>query len=380
MWPLLLPCLALAVGAAVPQQPPALDFEAYCAAFGKNYSGDERARRKAVYDERLAEHARLNARATATWVAGPNAMTDLFPEEMRRFFGYAGRAGGEEAAGDVLMEAMSEDSVPLPESVDWRQRAPEIVPRVRDQGACGSCWAFAAVAAIESAVAKATGTMLNLSQQQLTSCTANPRKCGGDGGCAGATAALAFNYTKHHGLASDAAAPYKSGTTLVTEACQSLDDYSPSAGIKGFVQLPLNNALALMRASARHGLITVSVDASFWWLYAGGVFDECSKANPIPNHAVTLVGYGQDHGTKYWLILNSWGTTFGEQGYIRLRRYDEEPCGVNTDPRQNTGCEGGPAEVEVCGECGVLSDSSYPVGAFLAADGGSRRLRGGLFV
>jgi len=365
-----LPLLAalLALAAAAP-----LNFDEYCATFGKSYSGEEYAERRALYEERLAWHAELNARPGATWTAGPGPMTDLRREEMRRHFGYAGRAawGGE---GELEPMAAKEDE--LPPSVDWRDHTPNIVPEVRDQGGCGSCWAFSAVATIESAVAKASGgTMLRLSPQELTSCTPNPQKCGGSGGCTGATAQLAYNYTVAKGIADLRVAPYTSGTTAKTGRCKA--EYPPAAGITGFVQLPLNDAPALLRAVATQGLVSISVDATNWFLYDSGIFDGCSKESPTPNHAVTLVGYGKAKRVKYWLIQNSWGTDFGEEGYIRLKRYDEEPCGLDTDPQQNSGCEGGPPSVTVCGECGVLSDSSYPTGAFVAA---GRRLRGGFFV
>mmetsp|Transcript_51921 Transcript_51921/g.149700 ORF Transcript_51921/g.149700 Transcript_51921/m.149700 type:complete len:373 (+) Transcript_51921:101-1219(+) len=360
---------AVASAAAAP-----LDFDAYCAAYGKAYAGEERAERQALFEQRLAMFAELNARPGRTWTAGPGPLTDMWPEEMQRFFGYAGRS---EAA--VMLEPMSakegQDVHKLPIAVDWRNQTPSIVPPVRSQGSCGSCWAFSAVATIESVVAQATGTMPTLSPQQITSCTPNPKNCGGGGGCMGATAQLAYNYTVEKGIADLETAPYTSGRTARTGVCKA--DYPAVAGITGYVQLPLNNAPSLLRAVATKGLISVSVDANRWSWYRSGIFDHCNKENPIPNHAVTLVGYGEEAGVMYWLIQNSWGTGFGEAGYIRLRRYKDEPCGLNTDPQQNSGCDGGPPSVTVCGECAVLSDSSYPTGGYLKHD---RRLHGGFFV
>jgi len=370
MLSLLVPLLAVVAAAAAPER---LSFDEFCEAFGKKYTGEEYATRRALYEERVAQHAVLNARPGATWTAGPGPMTDLHEEEMRRYFGYAGRL-----EMDVGVEAMAKSGDDLPQSVDWRSHTPSIVPPVRSQGGCGSCWAFSAVATIESVVAQATGTMLSLSPQQITSCTPNPQKCGGSGGCTGATAQLAYNYTIAKGIADLGAAPYSSGTTGRSGRC--LPSYKPAAGITGYVQLPLNEAPPLLRAVATQGLVSVSVDASHWFNYESGVFDGCAKKISTPNHAVTLVGYGVDAGVKYWLIQNSWGTGFGEEGYIRLRRYDEEPCSLDTDPQQNSGCEGGPPVVTVCGECGVLSDSSYPTGAFIAPSGRGRLLSDGFFV
>jgi len=139
----------------------------------------------------------------------------------------------------------------------------------------------------------------------------------------------------------------------------------PQVGITGYETLPFNDADALADAVANIGPVSVSVDASRWFGYDGGIFDGCNKSNPDINHAVQLAGFGEENGTKYWLVRNSWGTGWGEDGYIRLRRYDTEPCGTDVTPKDGNGCDGGASSVRVCGECGILSDSSYPTGAFV---------------
>jgi len=104
------------------------------------------------------------------------------------------------------------------------------------------------------------------------------------------------------------------------------------------------------------------VDASAWSAYESGVFGGCNMNDPDIDHVVQLVGYGEDPqlGT-YWLIKNSWTPAWGENGYIRIKRaVDKSPCGTDTNPQDGTGCDGGPASVLVCGECGILYDVSYP--------------------
>ena len=100
-------------------------------------------------------------------------------------------------------------------------------------------------------------------------------------------------------------------------------------------------------------------------MYEEGVYD--GKCGTDIDHAVQLVGYGTDGGKDYWLVRNSWGDDWGEDGYIRIRRFGDgkEPCGTDRRPQDGTGCSGGPKTVEVCGSCGILSDSAYPTGAFL---------------
>merc|ERR1711971_744108 len=102
-----------------------------------------------------------------------------------------------------------------------------------------------------------------------------------------------------------------------------------------------------------------------WSAYHGGVFDGCDyNGNMVGNHAVTLVGYGTDPAEgDFWLIKNSWGTSWGEGGYIRLRRQATPQCAIDSSPLDGSGCvDGGVESVEVCGTCAVVSDNSYPLG------------------
>ena len=99
------------------------------------------------------------------------------------------------------------------------------------------------------------------------------------------------------------------------------------------------------------------------------MFDGCNQENPDIDHAVQLVGYGEENGSKYWLVRNSWSPAWGEQGYIKLARMDndEQKCGSDTTPQDGSACDGETEPVTVCGTCGVLYDSSFP----LNADSGS---------
>lgn len=104
--------------------------------------------------------------------------------------------------------------------------------------------------------------------------------------------------------------------------------------------------------------------------YESGVFDSCSGTSGADvDHAIVLEGYGTDSGKDYWLVRNSWSDTWGEGGYIRLQRYGAtpagEPCTTDNTPGDGDGCKGGPSSIKVCGECGIMSDSSYPVGGYL---------------
>lgn len=120
-----------------------------------------------------------------------------------------------------------------------------------------------------------------------------------------------------------------------------------------------------MTAIAEVGPIAVSVDATSWGAYESGIYNVWNQAAPVINHAVTLVGYGESDEGKYWLIRNSWSPAWGESGYIRLARSDDDEnnCGIDTEPQSGSACAGETDPVKVCGTAGVLYDSSYPISA-----------------
>jgi len=387
-------------------------FDEYLERFGKSYGPAEYVERRQLFDQAVLKVEALNMRPGKLWAADLNVFSDWRPDELARTRGYnkhMRQSAGYESAGSVGLAAMAHDgdfapdafaldgqSTPrgesttkdvqmLPKEVDWRKASPAVVSPVRHQGGCGSCWAFAAVAAIQSHLAIGTGVLMDLSPQQVTSCTPNPRNCGGTGGCEGATAQLAFNYTITAGLTTLSSDPYTSGARGETGTCLE-GDVMPEAGITGYEVLPANDADALAHAVAIRGPVAVSVAVTdAWYTYRGGIFDDCDNLHPDINHAVLLVGYGEENGTRFWIARNSWGTGWGEDGDIRLKRHDVEPCGVDETPEHGFGCEGGPSTVRVCGECGILSDSSYPTGAYIRQPlseasrigiPGGRRLRG----
>jgi len=251
----------------------------------------------------------------------------------------------------------------LPPSVDWRTKG--VVTPVKDQGQCGGCWTFSAAETIESAVAIATRKLLVLSEQELIDCVPNPEQCGGTGGCSGATQELAFNQTIVEGLALESTYPYKAQTGRCPNPPP-----KAAATITGFVTLPFNNYSALMNAVAMVGPIAISAAAEPWQTYESGVFS--SNCGADVDHAIQLVGYGHDDtaGLDYYLVRNSWSSSWGENGYIRVARYGSTPkgeqCLTDNTPGDGDGCANGPPSIQVCGLCGILSDSSYPTGAGLA--------------
>jgi len=137
-----------------------------------------------------------------------------------------------------------------------------------------------------------------------------------------------------------------------------------SFGMTGYTRLPENELAPVLLALYQRGPVGVSVAAgTSWSFYGKGILYACGK-DAIINHAVVLVGYGEDKGKLYWQLQNSWGRRWGEDGFLRLRRHshaeESKYCGTDRRPEQGSGCKGGPKTVTVCGSCGILSDAVVP--------------------
>jgi len=312
-----------------------------------------------------------NAQPHRSWTAALNRFADYTEEEFHALLGHKpsriSSSRSAVASSSSFLEEQPQQA--LAAAVDWRSSLNSTAD-VKDQGSCGSCWAVAAVGAIE-AHAEKVGNVRPLSFEQLVDCVPNPKQCGGQGGCKGATSELAFAWVSKNGLA--AAADYTGYLSGVEGICKT--NGQPAVHAEGFTQLAVNKLQPLMDALANKGPVVVSVDASRWSMYSDGVFNGCARDATV-NHAVMMVGYGRDvqRGMDYWLIRNSWGRGWGEAGYIRIQRHsgdvddwDAGYCGTDNKPLDGVGCKGGPSNITVCGMCGILSDSSFPVGLRTAA-------------
>jgi len=365
--------LALLVGSSEGARPSVeqlaqYDFAQFVKDFHKSYgSHEEFELHRKIFETNLAEVIAHNANPNVSWKLGVNQFSDLSDKDMSFYKGIDKQLAYRRR--ETMKHVLPTADLPhdLPDSVDWRDEG--IVTPVKNQGYCGSCWTFAATEALESAVARDTGYLFTLSEQEFVSCVPNPDECGGTGGCSGATMELAFDYAMENGLVSEWAYPY---TSYYGDSGNCSIDGSgvpaPVAGITNYTKNPTNSYTDLLTAVATIGPIAITVDASLWKSYDSGIFDGCDQDSPELDHGVLLVGYGTEDGTDYWLVRNSWGPTWGEHGYIRLMRtsYEARRCGVDVNPQDGVGCKDGPSNVTVCGTCGLLYDTSYPTGGFLA--------------
>jgi cathepsin L len=342
--------VSLAVGRTTWNQLEEYTFQDYVQEFSKIYSTNEYKLRQSIFDARLTDIKRHNADGSKSYKRGVNQFSDLTLDEFKRFLGSG--PGPKSLEGEVFKPTVPQKD--LPPTVDWRTKG--VVTPVKNQGSCGSCWAFAATETIESIIAIKTGQPpMILSEQNMVSCTPNPQQCGGTGGCGGATAELGYTYVQKMGLASEKVQPYRGVTGKCVESAK-------VANITGYVKIAENSHDDLMNAVATVGPIAITVAASGWMDFENGVFDGCPKDADL-DHGVQLVGYATDpKGGDYWTVRNSWGAAWGEAGYIRIKRFSTSDawCGTDHNPLDGTGCKGGPPTQYVCGMCGILFDTAYP--------------------
>jgi len=323
-----------------------LSFESFLEQHGKSYKVEELAQRKALFEANLKKVAAHNKEYEAgvhTWYMAMNHLADWTPEEFKRL---RSKRSGEGWGPSQLSATIKAQSNPA--SIDWRTK--KVVTAVKNQGGCGSCWAFASTETMESHYAIATGKLLTLAPQAYVNCVQNPKKCGGTGGCEGATEELAFNMSQTLGLPLESDLPYEGQDAK----CSS---YTAAVKNTGFVKLPVNDAGAMETVLATKGPIAITVAAEPWQLYGGGVFKGCTGTSGAAlDHGVQAVGYTQD----YWIVRNSWGPSWGEEGYIMISRVNDNVTSIDTKPADGVACVPMPKSQTVKGECGILFDTSYP--------------------
>jgi cathepsin L len=350
-----------------------IPFDAFIELHGRSYErgGKEYFERRTLYEKRIAAAEAHNSDPDRLWTAGVNKLWDWTDSEMQSLRGWDGSARPEGAGlrsvrpHSTFLQSRSED---LPTEKLWSVTATN---NIRNQGDCGSCWAIAASTVLAAHTEIHTGTVRTFSAQQIVDCTPNPKQCGGDGGCKGATAELAMDWVLANGCGEENDDPYQAqdgqcpGAGSKVAMAQIFGEAPANGGgaafgMVGWETLPKNEYEPVVRALAERGPVAVSVAADAWFNYESGIFNGCDK-DAVIDHAVTAIGYGQEDGTKYWVIQNSWGSDWGEGGRIRMQRHDADTyCGMNNKPELGVACKGDTTPVPVCGMCGVLFDSVVP--------------------
>jgi len=219
-------------------------------------------------------------------------------------------------------------AIKLPTSVDWTTKG--AVTPVKNQGQCGSCWSFSTTGSVEGAHAISTGNLVSFSEQELVDCAGSY----GNMGCNGGLMDYAFEYVKANGLCTESDYPY----TAQDGTCKSSSCTAAISTISGYTDVTSNDEDALMQAVAQQPVsVAIEADQSVFQFYSGGVMSSSSCGTNL-DHGVLVVGYGEESGEKYWKVKNSWGTTWGMNGYILLGRQTGSSSGV----------------------CGIAMQPSYP--------------------
>ncbi|KAK8605993.1 hypothetical protein V6N13_102756 [Hibiscus sabdariffa] len=309
-------------------------FEMWLVKHGKNYNAlGEKEKRFEIFKDNLMfvqEHNSVNR----TYKVGLNRFADLTNEEYRTM--YLGTrvdlntrssrlAGGKVKSKPYAFRV----GYNLPEFVDWREKG--AVGAVKDQGPCGSCWAFSTVAAVEGINKIVTGDLVSLSEQELVDCDNLYNQ-----GCNGGLMDHAFEFIINNGgINTEEDYPYRASDNI----CDINRKNARVVSIDGYEDVPENDEKSLKKAVANQP-VSVAIEAGgrAFQLYQSGVFT--GKCGTNLDHGVTAVGYGTEGGVDYWLVRNSWGPNWGEYGYIKMER---NVAGAST------------------GKCGITMMASYPI-------------------
>jgi len=293
--------------------------------FSKKYeSFKELQDRFEIFRTNLRNIITHNSDATQNFTMGINQFTDLTPEEFRQKY-INGLKSSKNMVGSYGCKTYVSSATFAPLSIDWRQKG--AVTSVKDQGQCGSCWTFSATGAVEGAWAISTGELVDLSEQELVDCATGISY--GSHGCNGGQMEGAFKYVIEHGQCELSAYSYtaKDGTC---KKCTAVAHITSCSDVKPNDQISLKGAVAQQPVA-----IAIEADTRYFQSYSGGVLTSSSCGTNL-DHGVLIVGYGTENGQDYWLVKNSWGTSWGEKGYVKIARSsstnDPGVCGIAMDP------------------------------------------------
>jgi len=298
-------------------------FEAFMREHGRSYSSvAEKMKRFKIYDANMAIIDAGNAKGHS-YALVPNQFMDRLPEELSTGLVQSKNAWG----GLPHLGTHRYTGAKLPDAVDWVAKGAVTDPK--NQGQCGSCWAFSSTGALEGAWQIATGRLVSLSEQQLVDCAKN-----GNNGCHGGGMDQAFQYLEQHDVCTEESYSYQAKDGVCSESKCSAG--IPKGGVVGFKDVAQQDTQALMEAVAQQPVsVAIEADQNAFQFYGGGILSaECGAKL---DHGVLLVGYGTENGVDYWKVKNSWGASWGEGGFVRIKR------GVPKD-----------------GECGIKDGPTYP--------------------
>merc|ERR1712137_1341961 len=302
------------------------EFQVFKAAHNRSYSSDvEESRRFGIFKVNLDFIHEMNAKGNSFELA-VNQFADLTADEFAQT--HFGITQPEQPWGSLPSLGQHEyKGEALADAVDWTTKG--AVTPVKNQGQCGSCWSFSTTGALEGAYEIASGNLVPLSEQQFVDCDKV------DSGCSGGLMDNGFTFAESNAICTEESYPYKAkaGTCAAASCTVGL----PKGTVTGYKDVSADSEDAMKSAVSQQPVsIAIEADKSVFQLYKSGVLQ--STCGSQLDHGVLLVGYGTEDGKDYWKVKNSWGSSWGDAGYIKLLRG-----------------KGG------SGECGLLKQASYPV-------------------
>jgi cathepsin L len=290
----------------------------YMARFGKTYGTKEEYNfRLGVFAERLSQIDEHNSQEGRTSTMGVNKFSDWTQEEIKKMNGLKA------PAFDYSKATKIDDSM-LPDAVDWRKQG--AVTPVKDQGHCGSCWSFSTTGSMEGAHFIKTGNLVSLSEKNLVDCSHL------NFGCGGGNIDTAFLYAMVHPLELESDYPYRPESGLFE--CK----YKKAMGkVKvSSISLVAPACSEQLKAHIAKGPVSVGIEADqpVFHQYTGGIITSSSCGSAV-DHAVLAIGYGKENGQEYYIVKNSWGADWGENGYVRIGVANGLGiCGIQSQPSQ----------------------------------------------
>ncbi|KAJ8417348.1 hypothetical protein AAFF_G00285750 [Aldrovandia affinis] len=291
------------------------EFKSWMAQHNRLYDLEEYYHRLQVFTENKKRIDRHNA-GSHKFTMGLNQFSDMTFAEFRKTFLLTVPQNCSATKGGHVSR-----NGPYPDYMDWREKGNYVTP-VKNQGHCGSCWTFSTTGCLESVTAIATGKLMLLSEQQLVDCA----QAFNNHGCFGGLPSQAFEYIKYsNGLATEDDYPY----TARDGTCQFHPDLA-AAFVKDVVNITMYDEMGMVDAVARLNPVSLAYQVTPDFMhYKEGVYSStmCHNTTDRVNHAVLAVGYGEENGTPYWIVKNSWGTAWGNKGYFFIER-GKNMCGL----------------------------------------------------
>jgi len=302
-------------------------FQDFQNTFNKKYdSVDEKHFRFAIFEKNFYEIIKHNLNPYRNFSMGLNQFADISVDEFKEKYIHGYKTPALKGSGCKPFTTYPNKADPS--AVDWTEN--HVVNPIRDQGQCGSCWAFATTANAESVWAISKGELYDLSEQFLVDCASGIGYF--NQGCNGGQPDSALKYMINNGQYLESVYPY----TATTDKCKTYASHIDIKFSSCYDVTPNNQAILQAAVTQNPVVIAIEADTRYFQFYSSGILTDSIKCGTDLDHAVEIVGYGTENGIDYWKVRNSWGESWGESGYVKIEKSsstnDPGVCGIAMEP------------------------------------------------